>query len=573
MRLGVDFGTTNSAIAAYAHDRLTSIRLDPFGDNPDVLPSLLYVDRDHRALVGTEAATEYLRREAGRPVHWERYHVGEIEVVAADNLQFVQDVHVMVDTAANGRLLQSIKTGLRDRTYDGTQIFDRFYTVDELIALVLRPLRLKAEEQLGEPCDEVVLGRPVRFAADPALSLRAEQILNKAALLAGFRKVRFELEPVGVVYLRQRESRERNVVLIFDFGGGTLDLAVAEVGGPHSPRILATRGVLVGGDDLDSRIMESLFGYFGADSTLRDERPFPTHILESLRTWQTMPELTRPQNRRLLSELRRSSRHPAGIVALETLVNHNLGFGLFQEIERAKKRLSTRGVTDLEYAARGIDLHRTLTRGQFEEMISQETRIVEAAVGEVLAEAGQRASDIHDVLRTGGTSAVPAFYRTLASQFGAQKMQEMEPLTSVVGGLAVVASEGGGWETPHAATFALSPEALLQGLQVAGGNAWELYSMRVGAQCYTDRPCTITRMPVMLAGLPAVRLASADSLVSEADYMRFYTAGACRVHVCYDARATQPPDWLRSFGNTSMGIECEEWGTGLRYRVLSKEFE
>jgi hypothetical chaperone protein len=259
MNLGIDFGTTNSSVARFDGNKLFRLGIDPANDNPNVLPSLIYIDRAHRAVVGTKAAMEYLDHETGRVVNWEQRRVGEIDVVAAD-MSYVQDVHVLVDTAAHGRLMQYVKTALRDPTYQGTQVFDRFYPVDELIALILRPLKQMAERAFNEECRGVVLGRPVRFSDDPAVTARAEEILFKAARWAGFQDIRFELEPVGASFFYHRSAPQRQTAFIFDFGGGTLDLTVAQVGGTPRvpPRILATHGVLVGGDDLDMRDRKSV---------------------------------------------------------------------------------------------------------------------------------------------------------------------------------------------------------------------------------------------------------------------------------------------------------------------------
>ena len=571
MRLGLDFGTTNSSIARYADGALSQVRLDAINDNPHVLPSLVYVDRSYDSLVGTEAALEYLKRETGRPVRWEKRHLGEIEVVAADNLHFLQYVHVMMDVAANGRLLQSIKTGLRDRTYDGTQIFDRFYTLDELIALILDPLKQKAEAQLGEACDSVVIGRPVRFANSPELTRRAEEILFRAAVFAGFGDIRFELEPVGVAHLYHRTTAERGIALIFDFGGGTLDLAVAEVGGSASPRILATQGVMVGGDDLDRRIMESLFRHFGAESTTTEGRPFPSQVLESLSGWQTMPDLTRPQNRTLLSDLKRTSRHPKAIAALETLVSRNLGFGLFQEIERAKKRLSAQSVTRLDFAYGDINIHEVITRGQFEAMISQETRAVYGAVLQIPAVAGWL-RQVDTVLRTGGTSAVPAFTRILAAIFGEGKVRAMDMLTSVVGGLSVVAHDDAGSSAPFAETYTAPLGSLVNQVHAGSDRQYESYRIRIGARCYTDWPCTWTRAPVDLSGLPAIRTASSDSVAAQEEFLQFTLTRASRVYVAHDARALSIPDWLLPYTREDAAVEVDDWGTTGVFQLFSREF-
>src|SRR5512140_875928 len=122
MRLGIDFGTTNSSIARYDGATLSRLELDPASDNAHVLPSLIYIDREQTSVVGTRAAHEYLERETGRPVTWEKRRVGEIDMAAAD-MSWVETVHILVDTAAQGRLLQYVKTALRDPSYDGTQVF------------------------------------------------------------------------------------------------------------------------------------------------------------------------------------------------------------------------------------------------------------------------------------------------------------------------------------------------------------------------------------------------------------------------------------------------------------------
>ncbi|MBN1487668.1 MAG: Hsp70 family protein, partial [Anaerolineae bacterium] len=154
MRLGIDFGTTNSSVAYYDGTNLHPIDLDPHNENSKVLPSLIYVDRQYNVQLGTPAATAYLENETGRRIKWERRDVGAIEIIVAGTgsspIRYMQDIHIVTDTAANGRLLQSIKTALRDPGYEGTEIFDRYYTLDDLITLILRRMKEQAEVQLGQ---------------------------------------------------------------------------------------------------------------------------------------------------------------------------------------------------------------------------------------------------------------------------------------------------------------------------------------------------------------------------------------------------------------------------------------
>ena len=569
MHLGIDFGTTNSSVARFDGSELLRLNVDPANDNPNVLPSLIYVDRAHHSVVGMQAAAEYLQYETGRPVSWEKKDVGEIDVVGAD-MSFVETVHIMVDTAAHGRLLQYIKTGLRDPNYQGTQIFDRFYTVDELIALILLPLRSMAERAFGEACTSVVIGRPVRFSSDPAVTARAEEILYKAARWAGFQDIRFELEPVGATYYYHRTAARRQTAFIFDFGGGTLDLTIAEVGGSAAPRLLATHGVLVGGDDLDKRMMQSLYKYFGAQPP-KGREAVPPHLLELLDDWQTMPILSRPENLKRLHVLKSHS-DPHAIDALRTLVTQNLGFQLFRAIEQTKKRLSDDMTAALDFEAENISIHETITRPRFEQMIQQEIGQVEQGILATLDKAGMQPADIEVVLRTGGTSAVPVFARLLARIFGEEKLVQMDLLTSVVGGLAITAQEAG-VRRPKCAVRYLGKEGTWIGrLRVPSGRAYSLYSLRVGAKVYLDSAFSVKRMPVEFSGLPTLRTAQADKDRPASEPVEFDLARPARVVIGYDAAATVLPAWLKSFAPHPKSITLEQSRTERPLRLFTRDY-
>ena len=577
MRLGIDFGTTNSSVALYDGTSLLSIRVDPESETPFVLPSLIYIDREHSAVLGTEAAREYLKQETGRPVRWERRYVGDVEVVVGGGgsgpIVYDHPMTVSVDTAANGRLLQSVKTALRDAKYDGTDILGRFYTLDELIAIVLRELKSRAEGQLGVRCDSVVIGRPVQFSEDPAVTARAEETLFKAGRLAGFDDIRFQLEPIGAAYLYAESCNSRETVLVFDFGGGTLDLTVAELGEDRPPRILATRGVLLGGDDLDRRIMRHLMHHFGTESLLRGGQTFPYEIVNLLRDWQTMPELSRPHYRAMIESLERESTKPAAIRALRVLVTRNLGFTLFQEIERTKKSLSDRWVGCVEFIRDDIDLREVLTRVAFQELIADDVARADRGVREVVAAAGLGPRDVDAVLRTGGSSLVPAFIGLLAGLFGADKIREMDALGSVVGGLAVAAQREAGWHPPYARRYMSPGNPVVRRVLARSDRSYELTEFRVGSPCYSDNPTfTITRMPLALTGLPAIRTAASDRQASWRTFLRFFIERPARVFVAYEAGADRLPDWLRAFEPEEMGIQAVQDEVLIEFRVYGRDF-
>ena len=573
MRIGIDFGTTNSSVAYFDGATLHPIRLDPANENPHVLPSLIYIDRDHDAKLGTDAANEYLQRETGRKIVWERKEIGAIEMIVAgagsSPIHYWHEINITTDVAANGRLLQSIKTALRDPNYEGTNIFDRYYTIDELIAMILRGMRERAQIQLDATCDSVVLGRPVRFSDNPEITARAEEILYRAAQFAGFEEITFQMEPIAAAHLYHHQTARREVALIFDFGGGTLDLTVAEVGGSQPPRVIATRGVLVGGDDLDRRIMQSLLPYFGQGTTVDGGVPFPPDYLDMLSTWQTMPELSRPYPLGKIRSFQKTSDRPETMYALETLVTQNVGFKLFRKIEQAKKRLTNSLLAPLDFAHDHIDIHERLLRRDFTRLIAAEVNTVEQEMRHVLADAGLRPADVDVVLRTGGSSLVPAFIKMMSDLFGDAPLRDMDPLTSVVGGMAIVARSDQQIEP----TYARHYENPLRDIHAASGRDYRHIRLRAHTPAYTDRDYRLVKLPLMLSGLHAIRPADLDYDADDAALLRFNLARPARLYVIYQAKADHLPRWLRSFTRVAdTQVEIETIGGRYPFFVYAKEF-
>lgn len=567
IRLGLDFGTTNSAVALYDGETLHPLASDPANDNIYITPSLLYIDRQGESTIGAAAANAYLEGETGRPVRWRQRDAGELELTVAslegDPIDFLQPINVLVDEAANGRLLQSIKAALFNGRYEGTQVFGKFYRIDDLIALILRSLKQAAENQLEANCESILMGRPVRFSSNPVADSRAESILLKAAHVAGFTDVALELEPVGIAYLQHRSSSQRQTVLIFDFGGGTLDLTVALIGGETPPEILATAGLLVGGDDLDRRIMESLLPHFGGG----EENNLSPQMLDRLLSWQTMPELSQPHHMERIYHLKRHSSDPTPFDALETLVTRNLGFKLFKEIERVKRALSSHKQATLRFEYGAINIHERITRRRFERLIDSELQEVKHGVQQVLGKAGITPAQVDSVLRTGGSSLVPAFYKLLADIFGEDAQQEIDPLVSVVGGFAVAAHE-------HIPTPTPNTDQLLGGITTSSGRPTETGSSALNTPCYTDRDFLINRIPAALVGLPVIRLPNLDFEDESKAAVQFTLHAPARVYVAYEATVRQLPNWLRDFETENMQIEIvDEFALISRtMRVYSKPY-
>ena len=118
------------------------------------------------------------------------------------------------DAQTPGRLIQSLKSYLPTDLLRSTTVFDRNYTLEELIALIVRGIRAQCGDALGDPSSVVkglVVGRPVRFsnADTPEDEQRALDRLRASLALAGIEDVIFEYEPVGAAYFYESRPRRR----------------------------------------------------------------------------------------------------------------------------------------------------------------------------------------------------------------------------------------------------------------------------------------------------------------------------------------------------------------------------
>jgi hypothetical chaperone protein len=445
MRVGLDFGTTNTSAAVYDGSRLTLLPLDPVNSSASILRSTLFMTREGAAYIGREAINRFTEGNVGREVEYEWKYLGDAEVTFADLGTQQQALYVKVDANAPGRLFQSLKTGLRDRSFRHTNVFGTYYTLEELIAIVLRLIYERVEANIGERVTGMVIGRPVHYAANPEADALAFTRMQEACKLAELPEVTFLEEPTGAALSYARKVRSEQHVLVFDFGGGTLDVTIMRLDGKGGRQFIATDGVPVGGDLLDQRlVMGRLLPYFGEGATLGARRlPFPTHVLEHLSEWQTISDMTQPKYLNIIDEAIAIGDRKHELKALRSLVRQNYGLPMYEAVERTKVRLSEEQKAVLSMHMGEIDFDETVPRWDFERLIGPDVRAVEACVDRALAAGGLKPADIDVVLRTGGSSRIPRFVKMLAEKFGPDKLQEMDVFTGVASGMAVAAYERG----------------------------------------------------------------------------------------------------------------------------------
>lgn len=425
---GIDFGTTNSALAL---------------SDGDGAPRLAKFARGGGKTTSTFRSVVYLERPpSGRGAPHE---LAGPRAIAR---------YLAVDEP--GRLVQSLKSFLAARDFSSTRIFEREYRLEALIAVLLRALLREAEKEFGQIDGPVVVGRPVRFVSarspeDEALALAR---LRAAFATAGLENVVFEYEPIAAAYHYERTLERDELILIGDFGGGTSDFSLLRVGpGARRERaqggargVLGNAGVPVAGDVFDGRIVRAAVApALGLGSEFRSifgaVLPMPRWIYGHLERWHHLSFLRSPRTLALLFDLQRDALEPARLEALIHVVRADLGFPLHRAVERAKLALTRDQASRLRFVHDPVDVDAPIERAEFEAWIAPELDAIEACVDGLLAASGVLPADVDRVFLTGGSSLVPAVRALFASRFGVDLVRTGDELVSVASGLALRAQE------------------------------------------------------------------------------------------------------------------------------------
>ena len=404
MHVGIDFGTTNSAVAI--SDDAGNVELVPL-DGARYWRTVLYFEPGGKLTAGGPAIARYL------------------------------------ETGGDGRLVQSIKSHLASSSFSRTQILGRRWALDDMIAAFLRLVRAAARRDLGSRC---VIGRPVRYwGADNAEDdTRAIGRMKEAMGKAGFTEVVFEYEPVGAAASYATRLDHQELIVVADYGGGTTDFSVIRVGGGPAS-VLATGGIGVSGDAFDARVIDAVVapalgrGSRYVTDEMGGEAPVPAWLFNSLRRWHLLSFLKEESTQKLLVRVKEGALDPEKLERLAQLVDEDLGLPLHQAVEGAKVRLSN-AATD-RVTLRAIELDLPITRADFETWIGEDLDTIDRVLEDVLARAGVTAAQIDRVFATGGSSLVPAVRNRLMTRFGADKLVGGEELTSVAWGLAARARQ------------------------------------------------------------------------------------------------------------------------------------
>ena len=456
--IGVDFGTSNSAAAVFDGEQIYLVQLE---DDTVVMPSATYIDRELKITTGQSAIESYIESNMGRTVELSAEVLGEgrtstgqigdkgLPEEAQTQLVYGQS---LIDGGQQGRLFRGIKRLLGNRSAPRLMVFDRPF---RLVAMIT-PLLLRIQQSLVALINErnlsvdsakhACIGHPVNFeGSDQGRNQLALTLLREAYGHANFEQQSLYPEPIAAAlsYLHQNPNAGQKTILAVDFGGGTLDLCLLKRT-DQVFKVVTTHGVGLGGDHIDQLLFrELLFPLLGKGERWRRagedreiETAFPFEDYEELLlNWAISYMLN--QNRfttPLMQRIEYGDEAAVKFRRLYDMIKNNYSYLVFQSLKDLKATLSSTTTARLDIPE--LDIELTITREQFESIIAPILSKLQHAVTAILRKADLQSSEIELVIRTGGSSLIPAVKHLLEDQFPG-KVIEHDPFTSVAAGLAI----------------------------------------------------------------------------------------------------------------------------------------
>ena len=409
---GIDFGTTNSVLSIF--DRSTKQIVETIS-----VPSILYFpinqssEDDLNYLVGEKAIESYL----------------------VENMK--------------GRFMKSIKQILPVSSFVNTRIGNNLYSASDLVSFILIDLKKAADKIIGYTCETAIIGRPVFFDdLNKGKDDLAQKRLLEAAEIAGFTSIRFQFEPISAAFAYEKTIQKKERVLVADLGGGTTDFTLIELDPTKSTSInrrediLATGGIYIGGDNFDSSFMwEKGTPYFGRgvqyESMPGKMVDLPTSFFQNICSWKEMNFFNGQKVKNSLNQYFVYTKRNPIFKNLITLIDNNLGFSVFKEIEKVKIQLTENESTNFEFSKLDIKIKEEISKEVYAEIIQDDVSSIERYLNKFLKSNAIDSSQIDSLFLTGGTSLVPSVKQIFEQKFPTTPIHSGDNFISVANGLSL----------------------------------------------------------------------------------------------------------------------------------------
>lgn len=445
--IGIDFGTSNSAIAWYDGKTIRTLAIEP---GKETMPTVVHISDQYASTVGSAAIKKYIESNVGRRVELTSQLIG----FTATSVEQAIDGEVRTPVYGNpedhglpGRLFQSLKRVLGEISSDRVSVFGKKYRLVALITPILQAFRSAMDDRLLKELDNTVyVGRPVEFEGSSMDKNKiATTRLAESFGYAGLNSVEFYYEPVAATlsFIRSRNITERCKVLAVDFGGGTLDVSLIEVKG-KAFNVLGTKGLPLGGDIIDKQLYQNfIMPELGKGiewcrvvdgKSVNTKFPFE-NFEEALLNWSMSHTLNQNKYLSIIeSYLKKNTDENEKIFRLKNIILNNLNYAVFRSIRSAKESLSE--VEASMISVPEIDLSVPITRTELNVTVETIIKEIKNSITFLLCDIGISESHIDYVIRTGGSSRLSAFEDMLESLFPG-KVELHEIYTSVASGLAI----------------------------------------------------------------------------------------------------------------------------------------
>ena len=406
---GLDFGTSNTTLAVARGNELSLLL--PLEDGKPTIPSTIFFDFDaDRTLYGRAAIAEYV-------------------------------------SGTDGRMMRSLKSILGSSlAEEKVRIKKRILSYLMIIGGFVGELKARAEVEIGETLDSVVLGRPVHYVDDdPIADRKAQDQMESTVRAKGFRHIAFQFEPIAAALDYEQQVAREELGLVVDLGGGTSDFSIVRVS-PQRARaadrqsdILSTAGVHVGGTDFDRLLsLKSVMPELGYQTPTADgKRPLPSGPYVDLATWHRINQLYDQAMLRELRHTRKEACDPGRVDKMISIVAHREGHRLAGAVEDAKIALTDADTVRLEFEGEDVELHPAITRAALTQAISHSIDRIEDKLHEVVAVAGLTTDRIDTMILTGGSTRIPMILERLRRNFANARFVETDAFGSVGLGLAL----------------------------------------------------------------------------------------------------------------------------------------